>query len=376
MTIQTVDSIVKQALSSIQMGKNTERNIEIAERYFGFDGLGGSSMQEAGNKFSLTRESVRQITNKISQHLEDTFKTPSELVKAVKIINKSLPASATVLEEILCKEGLLSEGYKLEGLLSIADTMGVEVKHDLLIKHNEDRFLVHKKHEKLAQEIESDAISEISHNGAVSIDYLAKKTKINNKEVRVAFAKAVMKSIPESVFAGQAEDWVFFLGKGRNRLLRRIEVIFSLVEKANAVSIKEGISRNWKKNLRKSTAEKEVSKVTQVLDADVILSVLKATGEYKTDGEGMIYAVSPQSPEGIVKEFEKKIFDMINASPSGICREKELEDALVAAPTDKWNFSVALNYCPLIIRVEDTDNSTVSKKEYLRGQYQLVGQAR
>lgn len=97
----TLDQIIAESVDKIDTGNNSERNNDIAKRYFGFDGKGSSSMQVAGEPYNLTRESVRQITNKISQKLRDTFIVPKELYKAASIIDSNTPAASSDLEEIL-----------------------------------------------------------------------------------------------------------------------------------------------------------------------------------------------------------------------------------------------------------------------------------
>lgn len=354
MSSPTLDTLILNAINTIESGANTKRNRAIAVRYFGFDGEGGTSMQEAGSDYSLTRESVRQITNKMAMKLKDSLSIPIELRLAVEKIDSSLPASSEDLESILAGGDILSHNYMIEGILNIAKILGVKTKASQVIKHNKVRFVVGDKHAESAQTIESLAISEISHNGAVSLDHLSKVIEGTPKAVRVAFAKAVMNTIPELKWTDNTESWMFFMGRGRNRLLRRLEQIFSLFEGVHITSLKEAIERNWNKNKGENT---------KVLSEDVMLKVIESTGDYEILDGGKITSKTHLPTEGLIKDFEFKIYNAILESETGTCREKELEDKLVLKEKDKWNFSVALNYCPLIIR-------------HKRGVYKLVGTPR
>ena len=354
MSFPTLDSLILDAINTIESGTKTERNRAIAVRYFGFDGQGGSSMQEAGSTYGLTRESVRQITNKMAMKLKDSFSVPVELKEAIENIDISLPASAKDLESNLADINILSHNYMIEGILNIAKILSVKTKATQVIKHNRVRFIAGDKHIDSAQVIESLAISEISHNGAASLDSLSKVIDGASKVVRMAFAKAVMNTIPELKWTDETECWMFFIGRGRNRLLRRLEQVFSLFNDVHITSLKEAIERNWNKNKGENT---------KVLSEDVMLKVIESSGDYIIHDGGKITSKNHFDSKNLIKEFEFKIYNAILNSDTGTCREKELEDKLVLKEKDKWNFSVALNYCPLIIR-------------HKRGVYKLVGTPR
>lgn len=354
MTPTYLDSLILDAINKIETGANTVRNRDIAIKYFGFDGKGGTSMQDAGSEYSLTRESVRQITNKMAMKLRDSFIIPKELKSAISKIDSSLPSSAKDLELKLSEENILSDNYMIEGVLNASKILGIKSKYSQVIKHNKVRFIVAEKDIDCAQAIESIAISEISHNGAVSLHLISRVVQGTTKSVRVSFAKAVMETIPELKWADTKENWMFFIGRGRNRFLRRLEQIFSLFSHANISDIHQAIERNWNKNKGYNTS---------VLTQDVMLKVIDATNDYLIDKKVIVSAKTNLDSSNLIKDFEFKIYNAILESESGSCREKELEDKLVLKEKDKWNFSVALNYCPLIIRQE-------------RGVYRLVGKPR
>src|SRR5690606_17278979 len=108
----TLDTAILGALEGIDTGTNSKRNLEITRRYFGFDGNGGCSMQEAGAEYSITRESVRQITNKVVEKADLSGICPVVTDRILDELLRVLPASAETIEAVLGENGLLSSGYK------------------------------------------------------------------------------------------------------------------------------------------------------------------------------------------------------------------------------------------------------------------------
>ncbi|WP_137297079.1 hypothetical protein [Psychromonas sp. SP041] len=358
-----LNEVISRYVDLIDTGNNSKRNNEIAKRYFGFDGKGGSSMQVAGEPYSLTRESVRQITNKVAQKLRDTFVVPKELYLAASIVDSKTPASSSLLETVLVDEGIISENYMLEGILSIIDIMDMKdlkIKSGIAIKHNGCRFIVGKENINLAQEIESIAITLISHNGATSIEEIGKEIKGLSKKIKLDFVKDVANSISETLWLDVESDWFYFSERGRNRFFRRLEQIFSVYSKVNVSDLQKAIKRSWKKNFDENK--------TRLLSKKVMLDLVSSSPDYEVSGN-VIACNKDFSAEKHVKHFDLIIFNEIKATENHEIREKILEDAVVSDVNDKWSFSVALNYSPLIIQPEKD-----GKKK--RGCYKLLGEVK
>jgi hypothetical protein len=354
MSEDTVNGIILSAISKINGGSNIDRNKKITMRYFGFDGNGGCSMQDAGSDYELTRESVRQITNKLAVKIAEMIGDNRQpIIDAIRLIELSMPCSAKDAEEKLISNNLLStkNAMTVEAVLNIAKILNVTTKFPTIIKHNRVKFIVASKQFELPQQIESLAISEISHNGAVSVDQLSKDIVGVAHTTKQSFIRAVIDTIDGATWTTSDKEIVFFMGRGRNRFLSRIEQIFYLFNSVPITNIRLGIERNWNKNK---------GDITAVLSENAMREVLLATNDYKINESGFVTKNSPSGEINNIKDFEYKIFNKIKSSPTGFCKEKELEDAFVQDKNDKWNFSVALNYCPFIIRIK-------------RGEYALIG---
>src|SRR5262249_41007496 len=86
-------------------GENLNRNLLIAMRFFGFDGLGGATLRELGETFGLTRERVRQICDRIPK-VYKRYKVPTPLLKkCIELIAAEVPREAEEVEDKLHSEG-------------------------------------------------------------------------------------------------------------------------------------------------------------------------------------------------------------------------------------------------------------------------------
>jgi len=364
---------LQEALFSLRLGNKADRNAEIVTKYLGFDGLGGRkggfSMAEVGRPWGLTREMVRQITNKISHQGPTTSNVLPKLKKCSEIIDQMLPCEARIIEKAITDAGLTREGFRIEGIVNAFEMFGIKTSVHSIVEHKRGRFVISsEKQEKWAAEIMSKAGSKVSHNGAVDIASLAKEltskkdTKIKT-ETAIKFVKGVVSSREEDDLCWISDDetWLYFKEVKRNRVITRVNKIFSIVKSCRISNILSGIERSF----RKDKGDNYV-----IMPAEVLVKLLESTGMYEVSGQGVVECKVEFNQEELLKEFEILIIDEIKKSTTGIVSEGELEKAIVyrdgateeQAKTNKYGFSVALNFSPVIVKINNQ-----------RGKYGLIG---
>lgn len=362
---------LQEALYTLNLGNKAERNADIVTKYLGLDGLGGAkggfSMEAVGKPHGLTREMVRQIKNKISSQAPGTSSHLPKLKKCGEILDSMLPCEARTVEAILAKEGLTREGFRIEGIVNALEMFGIKTSVFSMVEHKNGRFLISsEKQERWAAEILSKAGSLVSHNGAANISQLAKEltskkdTKIKT-ESAYSFVKGVIACRDESdlVWLDGEESWFYFTNVARNRVITRVEKIFSVCKSCNVSQLIEGIDRSFSK-------DKEDEYV--LLPETILIKLLEKTGNFSLAGSGVIESITSFDANEHLRDFEKLIVDAIRASETGIVNEGELEKQIIykdgaseeEAKTNKYGFSVALNFSPLITKVK-------------RGRYGLIG---
>src|SRR6266853_1440320 len=101
----------------------TGRNARIAARYYGFDGLGGGSLQTVGNEIGLTRERVRQIVTASSARLSTGRLVSPTLDRTIVFVVDRIPAAAGEIEAELRSQRLTSGLFRLEGVIKAAELL-------------------------------------------------------------------------------------------------------------------------------------------------------------------------------------------------------------------------------------------------------------
>lgn len=317
------------------------RNIQIYKTHLGLDGLGGLSMEKTGAKYGLTRESVRQITDKLTSMLKMNKATINELIEAAKVINSIMPACASRVESELHAKNIIKNDFMLEGVLNAADIYGVKIKEHKLVVSNSSRFVVQKKMEDVPKTVMSVATKQISHNGAVNVPLLAKELSGISQEAKESFVQDLANSIDSVVWLN--EKWFHFGNKGLNRVANRIDKLFSVYSSVHVETIYKVIKRNWRKGAKEnmtSILPKEIMRQFVLLHPDVtVIDEVASTSRVYQEKE-----ISP---------MEKQIFNLISGKDNLEIREKELEDIIVDGDlTKKYAFTQALNFSVLFDRKE------------------------
>lgn len=350
---KTFTAEVDALFGAYDKNSKSARDIEITKSYYGINGGGKTSMELVGQPYGLTRESVRQIMGRVT--LEVARPVKSELLeRCFTIISKQAPISASRLEALLAEEGIIEKGFMIEGVINAIDLFTHHKDKYILVKENEHRFVVPAKLEKAAKDVLSKATKEISHNGATSVSVVAKA--LPNKltaSVKSSFVVDVVSTVTEMMWIDRESQWFYFGDKGRNRLLQRLERIFTLIETAKPENIYLAMDRAWNKN-RKA--------ISQVPPAEIIAKIAEVHPAYALNESGDVVSVEPKD-KSILTEYEAKLAIALIGSEDYTLREKVLEDTLVENAKEKYAFSQALNYSPLMVKIQ-------------RGVYSLVGTPR
>lgn len=393
-----------------------KRNCLITRRYYGLDGAGGSSMEQVGEPFGLTRESVRQITNKVADRLRSLDGIPrTEFARAMRVVRDEIPASKSQVEQALIRSGLWCEDRDVTALLAASR---------LLLKSEERNFaeqvictsesdglagfLVFREQAEWPRLILSAANRLVSHNGATTLAQVCKAFSIaeqkrrdtlidrarkakkpkpafrSSAQITTEFARAVIDSQPDRLWLCDSKSWFTLPGAKRNRVVNRLAKIFSCYRTAQLADVAEAIKRSLQKNRSEGSHSLPFEVLAALIESRPGFTL--SNGQVGYEGEDLGGGALPA---------ERALVDFIAVSDSGIRRERELEEGVIntisrrAHPDDKeptiervrpllegepeigeYGFSMALNFSPLIMSVLSMSESG---PERVRGHYRLVG---
>jgi hypothetical protein len=343
--------------NKIKNDKNVNRvlrNREIICSYFGFDGLGSKSMDEAGRKSGLTKEMVRQIINKFKKNLSEIKALDiSSVHLAISVIEKEGCNSESNILATLNKQNLLPADYLLDGIMSAAELLELAPVGFTLEKINDVRFVMPIEDANLGRNILSAAIKSIAHNGFCKKEELLPMIRMHTPlSEQDKFLDSILGTLESFTWLNKKEGTFFCGVHGRNRLVSRICKIFNQYESITLLNLATAIERSWRKD---SNSELRIPSESIIRDVAINLKgVIYANKEKTMIDCSQFYYETP------LRIFEREIFDLINESEDKVLREKVIEDELVVTDKDKFNYSMSLNYSPLIQRLS-------------RGVYGLVG---
>lgn len=400
--IKSLEKSILEILPVIETGGNTARNRDIFVRYHVLEGGDWESMRDVGQNFGITRESVRQALDRVVTEIRSLGRTPAVISQAMDFVAMSAPGSAARITDELIAAGLLDGRSTVRTVLAAADIFNLDCLGLRVVKFGTSDFVCTAEQAKALKPILSRAIKEISHNGAADMDEIVIRTcaemmgeerrreadrakkraggsdahalmessvrSVKEKAKAKAFkpiavacsampvsaqnrlAKDVLGTRPETVWL--AGRWAFFGDeKGRNRLLNRLQDVFSVMAEVDVLDFIEGVKRYWKKNTKIYSS---------VPPKDVVIEIIRSMDGYAVDGRGIIRCTLDLEPAEELKPFELKMLDVFRRTPSSVIQEKTLENEIVQSDTDKYSFSMVLNHSPLLVRVG-------------RGAYALVG---
>ncbi|MFK4132100.1 hypothetical protein ACI2KR_07355 [Pseudomonas luteola] len=353
----TIKNCLNDIISLVDMfdsGSRKERNKAIVKRYLGLDGLGGCSMEQAGEPYKLTRESVRQILKKYKAALFPHKNSIQSLKQALAAIEKMVPVSAKSAELKLSQLGYIPKDFMIEGIINTASFLEAKdegnisiIKEKSFWAESPSRFVVNSISCELVKGIYSRALKETSHNGASSVIHIS-DTLNYSKEVRELLVRDIIETIPGLLWLDEDKNWFYFSNQGRNRLISRLNKIFSVYNAAQFVNVKEAIRRS---------INKHNDEISRRLPNQVLESIFVAEGLKVEDGIVFSKNKTAQDPTSDeldkqkILDFEGRILDVLRQHPNETIQEVELENIIVSNTHDKYFYSMALNYSPLIIRI-------------------------
>src|ERR1017187_4288525 len=86
----------------------------IVARYFGLDGLGGTTLHSAGHEFGGSGERARQILSEVTKRLYGSQPFTPVLDRTISFLAQYIPGRADEMERKLLSEGLSNVPFRSE----------------------------------------------------------------------------------------------------------------------------------------------------------------------------------------------------------------------------------------------------------------------
>jgi hypothetical protein len=217
-----------------------ERAARTGMRYLGWDGKGGTTLEQTSSEVGLTRERIRQIRERIVNKLKPLALRPPLLVRALEAVIAAPPCRAVNIEQWMCDQQISKTAFRVEGVLSAAAALGLEAPVVVRPFGNE-RLLLRKGEENDVDNLVSGAVDLAQRRGVAWLCELAFHGDSD-------FLRAVLGQSDSLEWLDEGREWFWSPRARGNRILSRVRQILTTVPDIlidhlrAALLLKEGIA--------------------------------------------------------------------------------------------------------------------------------------
>lgn len=343
---RSVHLILEEELEDLVLFEKKSRNKELLVNYLGLNGKGPRSLESVGQEYGLTRERVRQITDKQLSFLSSTKPYLPILKKCVKLLSSDLPCSEVDAVSKLRERGLTKGSFNPKGIISATTIVGVQCPF-VLERRGKTTYLMSYRRRGLTKLIVQAARKAISHWGVTTIeDVTAQALEKAKNHIDPSFVITVLSNLPDFRWLDKTTGWFWLKDVPRNSLITQINKILSVSEGISLSELRSGTSRHHR---REGFAPPQ----------RVLLELCKDIERYKVTAEGKIIASPPLDWKQILSDAEKLLVHTLKQHGPVLSREK-LEEECIRQGMIRSSFYIYLTYSPVITK-------------YARGVYGLRG---
>lgn len=205
------------------------RQVSALSARLGLAGQGSATLAAAAQTVGYTRERVRQLEDRLRAYAADEPLLPA-VREAVRLADRTAPALSSRMAAKLAEAGLLPQGFKISGLLRIAEVLGIE--HDLC-EHG--AAVVRRGDRETAQKAVMIARRLVRADGLGNVGRVAQLLHIETTSVRRLLALH-----PDVVWLDRRRDWFFVRGT-RSRAEGALRKMLSLSGTLSVAELQDGL---------------------------------------------------------------------------------------------------------------------------------------
>lgn len=307
------------------------RHIDTAIDRFGLKGNPPMTLDEAGRRATVTRERVRQVTNKLPERLAGAY-APT-LDRVLERVHELAPAPGQEVFARLRAEGLTTNEWSALALESAARVLGRE----LLISHDRRHDIFTKGSELPAFDALKKAAGRlVEHWGVTTVEDVAAEAGVafDGDEARESLI-VLLSQLPGLYWLDDEHRWLWMSGK-RNRLLNQVEKIMAVAGSIDLGELRDGVGRHHRMNGFRPPR-------------DVLAGLCAVCGGYKVEDGRVIGGPDLPDWQDLLGEVERTIADVL-FEEGPVMRREDLERSVVARGIARNSFYVYLTYSPILRR--------------------------
>jgi hypothetical protein len=102
------------------------RNVSVVVRHLGWDGRGGATLESVGREHRISRQRALQIVKRVRRQYQRANVLPPHLERCLIAATPRIAEKADVVEERLQRAGETNSRFRLEGLVTAAETLRIQ----------------------------------------------------------------------------------------------------------------------------------------------------------------------------------------------------------------------------------------------------------
>ncbi len=234
---------IEEELLGLTSLKDNPRNWELVSRYYGFDGMGGATLDVTGGSFGVTRERVRQICSRVKERLSESRTYTPVLDRALIVVGRSAPITVHEAGRLLIHAGLSKVEFDIRGIVSAGQMLGKEVPFTIATIGS---ILVALKpnNPELGAEIVNCARKSVSKYGVATLHEIAEDESFQRPAVSIGFVREIVSSIPGFQLLDEEGGWFWIATVGKNRVLNMIAKALSVANTLEIGELRYAVARH------------------------------------------------------------------------------------------------------------------------------------
>jgi hypothetical protein len=236
-SVRSLPTCLEEELERLVPQKKHQKQLPVIRRVLGWDGGAGTTLEQAGQEFNLTRERVRQIVSGAVQirRLPDS----QFLYRTIAMIARQMPCSGEQAEKMLLEEGLVRSRMSVDGILATARALDIDVPWQIK-KCGSFRAVMTAGDIDKAHNFHVEARRRISHFGVTSKSYVVAELLDN---LTPNFVDLCCSLLGDLVWLDERHEW-FWLPTARNVVASRLSKILRVVPRLDIEIALAGVLRD------------------------------------------------------------------------------------------------------------------------------------
>ncbi len=318
----------------------SKTNAHIILRYAGLDGHGGTTLEEAGAAFHLSRQRVNQIVGSVRDRMSSSGVLPPILRKVLDTACPALVADASTIEHTLVDKGLARTPFRLEGLPRALSLLG-GTSPFRIIRRNGVRVVVRNKRVRQLRQLLRLAGAHIRRRGVCNLDDLMMAGRL---EMAAEDVRAVLSWLPRFEWLDDDRTWFWIqprLGprptKVGNRVVNQVLKVLAIADSVDVGELRSGVGRH--RGMRGLAPPRRI-----------LREVCSRMPWVKVEAE-RVEADRSLDWRGVLEGSEEERLVSIIRGLGGVASREQLEVSCLACGMNLSTFSVLLSNSPVLDRI-------------------------